>query len=384
MDLLRRLAVGKVSTLTQLVPFSLVLAIPCLAQVGGSPYLVRMERQTREENVCMLVQKDGHYHLERTVAGHPRVFEGTLEPPNLAELEPHLNAQEIIDLKPTQIEGASPGEDVDQVMITIPRPTGWQKLIFPSSKSRKPFKTDMDPILKWLDRNKQQQNPIADAASNRCVPPQPTQAAGGQAKTSPSAPYVMRIVMDRYELKGGGTAISSVSAAKGTTGQTVGGMTNTDFMDANSFKITRTCAVVYDGGRYRSEKSMQESGVTTKFEIYRDTLDKTQLAGLRELLYNPKLAALPSNPTPAFLGRESEITSLAIPRDKGVQAVSVATLAPRNASADLREAAYQALGVNAGLTNPIRKWVKQNVEDRKGEQLKDVPLDACIPSTQPE
>jgi hypothetical protein len=342
-----------------------------------------MERQTREENVCMLVQRDGHYHLERTMAGHPRVFEGTFEPPTLAELEPYLDAQQIVDLKQTQID-AGAGEDVDQFMITIPRPAGWQKLIFPSGKSRKPFKTEIDPILKWLDRNKQQQNPIGDAASNRCVPQQPVQAAGGQAKPGPSAPYAMRIVVDRYELKGGGTAISSVSQAKGSTGQTVGGMTNTDAMDVNSFKITRACAVVYSSGRYRFEKSVRESGIVVKSEIYRDTLDKTQLAGLRELLDNPKLAALPSNPAPAFFGRESEITSLAIPRDKGVQAVSVATFAPRNASADLREASYQALGANAGLTNPIRKWVKQNVEDRKGEPLKELPLDACIPSAQEE
>jgi hypothetical protein len=328
----------------------------------------------------MLVQKDGHYHLERTAMGHPRVFEGTLESPALAELEPHLNAQQIVDLKQSQIDAAA-GEDMDQVMITIPRPAGWQKLIFPNSKSRKPFKSDLDPILKWLDRNKQQQNPIAETASNRCIPQQTVQAAGGQAI---AAPYVMRIVMDRYELKGGGTAISSVSAAKGTTGQSVGGMTNSDAVDLSAFKITRTCAVVYESGRYRFERSARESGAVVKSEIYRDTLDKAQLAGLRELLDNPKLAALPSNGATAFFGRDGEFTSLTIPRDKGVQAVNVATFAPRNASADLREATYQALGANAGLTNPIRKWVKQNVEDRKGEQLKDGPLNACIPSSQQE
>jgi hypothetical protein len=178
--------------------------------------------------------------------------------------------------------------------------------------------------------------------------------------------------------------MSSVSAAKGTTGQDIGGRTNTDAMDLNAFKITRTCAVVYDSGRYRFERSIRESGIVVKSEIYRDTLDKTQLTGLRGLLDNPKLAALPSNTPTAFFGREGEFTSLTIPRDKSVQAVNVTTFPPRNASADLREAAYQALGANAPLTNPIRKWVKQNVEERKSGLAKDVPRTDCVPSAQPE
>ncbi len=367
--------------LTQWLVCGLLLTVPCLAQVSGNAYLVRMERQTREENVCMLILKDGRYHLERTVAGTPRVFEGSLESSAVPELEPHLNAPQIVDLKQTQIESL-PGEDVDQFMITIPRPTGWQKLVFPSGKSRKPFKADLDPILKWLDHNKQQQNPVPSAVPSRCIPPQPVQAAIAAANSS--NPFTLRMVVDRYELKGGGTAMSSVSAAHGTTGQTVGGMTNSDAMDPNSFRITRTCAVVYDSGRYRLERSVRESEVVVKSEIYRDTLDKTQIAALRELLDNPKLAAVPSSAAPAFAGRESELTTLAIRRDKAVQMVNVATFAPRNASADLREAALQALGANAGLTNPIRKWVKQNIEDHKSEPLKDVPLDACVPSPQPE
>jgi hypothetical protein len=76
----------------------------------------------------------------------------------LAELEPHLNAQQIVDLKAKPDGGC--GEDMDQVMITIPRPAGWQKLIFPNSKSRKPFKSDLIRF-EMADRNKQQQNPIA-------------------------------------------------------------------------------------------------------------------------------------------------------------------------------------------------------------------------------
>jgi hypothetical protein len=376
--------VRKLSTLILSFLSSLILAGICQSQDAGSPYLVRMERQTRQENVCILVQKDGHYHLERVAAGQPRVFEGTLESPTLAELEPLLTANQLVDLKQSQIETTPPGEDIDQVMITISRPKGWQTLTFSSGKSRKPFKSEIDPILRWLDRNKQRQNPITDATTTRCIPQPPVQAASAAANSKTSNPYMMRIVMERYELKGSGTAISSVSAAKGTTGQNVGGMIKTDAMDVNSFKITRTCAVVYDSGRYRFEKNIREAGIVTKSEIYRDTLDKAQLIGLRQALDNPKLAALPNNAAPGLFAREGEVISLAVPRDRGVQAVAFATFAPRPASADLREAAYTALSANFGLTNPIRKWVKQNIEGHEGGQVKDVPATACLPTAQPE
>jgi hypothetical protein len=331
----------------------------------------------------MLVQKDGHYHLERTIMGHARVFEGAVESPAVSELESHLDAQQIVDLKQAQIEAAA-GGDVDQLMITIPRSTGWQKLVFPSGKSRKPYKAEIDPIVKWLDRNKEQQNPIADAAPSRCIPTQSVGATSSGTNVQTSNPYMLRIVVDRYEAGGGGTAFSSVSAAKGTTGQNVGGRINTDAMDINAFKVTHTCTIVYDSGKYHFEKSTRESGVVVKSEISRDTLDKPQLTGLRELLDNPKLAALPNNATPAFFGREGETTTLAMPRNKTVQTVSVATFAPRNASADLHEAALSALGTNAGLTNPIRKWVKQNVEDRRSGQSQNSPVTDCVPSPQPE
>src|ERR1700751_1818207 len=94
--------VTKLHALARLLLPSLALTLPCLAQVSGDLYLVRVERQTREENVCMLVQKDGHFHLERVVAGRPRVYEGTLESSALAELEPHLNAPQIVGLKQNQ------------------------------------------------------------------------------------------------------------------------------------------------------------------------------------------------------------------------------------------------------------------------------------------
>src|SRR5258705_3054224 len=113
----------------------------CWSQAASdSPFLVRLERQTREENVCMLVQQNGHYHLERVITGRPRVFEGTLDTSAVSELSPLLNSDQLTNLKQAQIESSLASEDMDQVLIAVSRPNGWQSLNFPSGKSRKPFK----------------------------------------------------------------------------------------------------------------------------------------------------------------------------------------------------------------------------------------------------
>jgi hypothetical protein len=341
------------------------------AQVSGSPFLVRMERQTREENVCMLLQKDGHYHLERIITGRPRVFEGTLSSSAVSELDPLLNSDQLVNLKQSQIETALVGEDLDQVMIAVSRPTGWQSISFPTGKSRKPFKGEMDPILKWLDRNKQQQNPIVGAPTSRCMPPQAAQAGGGESKPNSANPYVMRIVVDHYEpARVGGSSAS---------------MNSTTAMNTSSdFKVTRFCTVVYESGRYRFEKSIQEFGSAVRPEIYRDTLNKAQLDELRGLLDNPKLVALPNSAAPAVFAREGELISLAIPRDKGVQAVSFASFfGARTQEAGMKDNTSLAVSANVELTHPLRKWIGRNVEG-KGTQVKDVPATTCIPSAQPE
>ena len=334
------------------------------AQDPGSPYLMRMERQSHDENVCILLQKDGHYHLERIITGRPRVFEGTLAMSAVGELEPLLNADQLVNLKQSQIEMTLVSEDMDAVIITIPRPSGWQSLNFPGGKSRKPFKTTMDPLLKWLDRNKQQQNPIVGASTTRCIPPQ-TAAASDKPKPNLANPYIMRIVVDHYE------PVQSGDSQAGT--------------HYAGFKVTRQCTIVYEGGRYRMEKSLQESNSEIRSDIYRDTLDKSQLEELRQLLNDPKLVALPNSAPPTVFAREGDLVSLAVPRDTGVQMLSFASaFGARTKEQGMKDNMALAVSANVELTHPLTKWIKQNVESRKGTQVKDVPSTKCVPTEQPE
>jgi hypothetical protein len=214
------------------------------------------------------------------------------------------------------------------------------------------------------------------------MPPQTAQAGGGESKPNATNPYMMRIVVDHYEpTRLGGGSADTVSRTGGA-----GSMNSASAINSTAdLKITRLCAVVYESGRYRLEKSVQEFGSSVRSEIYRDTLDKTQLDELRKILDNPKLTALPNSAAPAVFAREGELISLAVPREKSVQALSFASFfGARTQEKGMRDNTSLAVSANVELTHPIRKWVKQNVEEHKTQQLKDVPSTVCVPSTQPE
>jgi hypothetical protein len=346
-----------------------IVSLQSWSQTAGSDsgYLMRIERQTRSEDTCMLLQSDGHYHLERVVEGRPRVFEGTLESVGVTEVEPLLNAPRLVKLQQSDIDMTLISEDMDQFLLSIPRPAGWQTLNFPSGKSRKPYKDVIDPFLKWLDRHKQQQDPIVGAPTNRCMPSQSAVASSGTqpSSTNSANPYVMRVVVDHYEVTKSSQGIVSSSS-----------------IDS---RLTRFCTIVYETGRYRMERSIQEYNSDIRSEIYKGDLSKDQLGELHKILDNPQLVALPNRASGMVFAREGEVTNLAIPRGNGVQVLSFASFfGARTQEKGMKDNTSLAVDANVELTHPIRKWIKQNVEEHKGERLKDRPATSCIPSAQPE
>ena len=86
-----------------------------------------------------------------------------------------------------------------------------------------------------------------------------------------------------------------------------------------------------------------------------------------------------------MFAKEGELIAMAVPREKSVQALSFASFfGARTAEVGMKDNTSTAVSANIELTHPIRKWVKQNVEEHKTQQLKDVPSTVCVPSTQPE
>ena len=355
----------------------LLTARPAFGEDSASPasptYLLRMERGTRAENVCILVRGDGQFHLERTAPNRSRIYEGSFPASSLQELQQMLDTGELQKLSQDQISVELVSEDLDQMLLAIRRPEHWQKLSFPTARTRKPFRNSLDPLVKWLDRVKQQPQEVGNATPSRCMPP--AEATAGQTvqsstKQSPANPYVMRMIVDYMS-----TQTLSRNGAPTPTAAT-----------AIDEKIERTCVVVYRTGRYRLEKSKQEFGGKMRGEVFRDSLSEAQLQDLERILDAPELKGL-HHPT-AQAGvtvREGETTDLFIPRGEETQRLMFATyFGARTQGLGMRDQTRINVDEEVQLLRPLRKWLKQNVEEKKVPPAKDVPPTNCTVATQPE
>ena len=159
---------------------------PAYAQILNlSTALVRMQRQNSDENIGMLVHKDRKYHPERLSPGfgQTRTYEGTLQALSFSEPQQILNSDDFENLTQAKIQMALVGEDRDQLLVAVKR--DWQSLQFTTGASRKPFRRTVERLVKWLDRNKQQENALFDAVTNGCV--LPVDATNGNGAMSTSA-----------------------------------------------------------------------------------------------------------------------------------------------------------------------------------------------------
>ncbi len=337
-----------------------------------SGFLVRMERQTRDEDVCILVRRDGQFHLERIALGvdRSRVFEGAFPSSVISELEQMLDADELQQLSQSNIKMALVGEELDHVLLAIRRSNGWQSLNFPTGASRKPFRKSLEPLVKWLERNEQQPHPLPNAVPARCMPPQETpqtttaSASGANdvqrspqagSSASPGSSYLMRIVKDHYL----------------PNDLTFGS------------RVERTCVIVYQTGQYRMEKSKQEFNSAMKTEVFRDSVSDTTLRQLRQILDGPELSQLHQKTAAAGMTiREGEVTNLAIPRSNDTQVLSFASFFGAHLQEKgMRDNTHLSVDDSQAI-KPLNKWIKANIEERK-LQAQDLPATTCIPSTQP-
>jgi hypothetical protein len=357
-----------------------VWSAPALAAVAQAPNgsesvpLMRMERQTRNEDVCILARSDGQYHLERVALGlgKSRVFEGSFPADSMSQLEHMLNVE---------IEMELVGEDLDQLLLAVNRPNGWQSLNFPTGKSRKPFRNSVDPLVKWLERSMQQPHPLPPGTpTTRCMPPQegpsqtsseavPTLEGPTAASTAQAAknPYLVRIIEDHY-------LADRTTASSGAWQQNI------------NRKVERTCIIVYLSGRYRMEKSQQEFNAPMRTDVYHDSINDSQTHELEQLLNAADLVKLQHQTAAAgLIIKEGETVNLVIPRGAATQKLRFASyFGVRTQEVGLRDNLHAGVDAELPIVKPLRNWLKSNVENRKTAVEKSAPSTTCIPSIQPE
>ena len=120
------------------------------ASAADFPFLLHLETMDFVNQECVLLQRDGHFHLEEEKGRHTKVFEGLLPEDKMRELQQMTDDDQLVKLTQEQI--VSPPGDIllDELRMDIFRSDHWQNLFFMDVASRKPFDRAISPLVRWL------------------------------------------------------------------------------------------------------------------------------------------------------------------------------------------------------------------------------------------
>jgi hypothetical protein len=246
-----------------------------LGQTPSGPrtpnFLVRMERFHNVEDVCVLVNDEGTYHLERVFRAKSEVYVGSLDTAAVDDLRARLNSEKLRTLSQQAVAAPLNSDTLDHFWIAINRENALQNLSFGNVESRNPYRESFDPLLNWLDALEKDKPGAVETggAPTRCLPPKSIgllvpetkelvhETSGSRFSETPIAPglFLFRIVIEHF--RGG---------------------------DAG-----RSCAIVYSDGRYRVEKSVQSFQANMKAKVYENSLQPGSLEDLEQILDAPGL-----------------------------------------------------------------------------------------------
>jgi hypothetical protein len=322
-------------------------------------YLLRLERAQYLQSVCLLLDANGQYHLERHNPQKVRVFEGTLNADELRDIIRIVSRDQLFRLEQKQIPDLMLKSDSDQVMLEIHRPGSWQELFFSDSASREPFRDAMDPLLKWLDAvNKRKVRELSEEAGrNNCLPPskpefarrnngQPQQSvadAPTPANVPPQPAYTLQMFDNR--------------------------MVN--------YQTQVTCLLISTSGAYHLVKQSKSYSRGMSSAVLDGTLAPPEMASLRTLLDTPDLVNEPEEKQEVeviFTG-DSYFTRLAIPRAGKVQKIA-AWKSYRIINHTMTRSVEDH---GTRLLAPLREWLKININEKSAIPTATPPNPRCSP-----
>jgi hypothetical protein len=116
-----------------------------------SPYLVRIQRTTPGNTICVLLRHDGQFHLETSHGDRIKVLEGSLPSAELLKVQRMLDSDGLPRL--AQDKPASPKTiRVSEILqISMFRTDHWQNLVFIDDNGSQPVPRSLAPLVNWLD-----------------------------------------------------------------------------------------------------------------------------------------------------------------------------------------------------------------------------------------
>lgn len=142
------------------------------ANTETSLYLMRVQRKTQENSICVLLRHDGQFHAETTHGDHIKVMEGSLPGSELLKVQQMLDSDGLPRLSEEKL--ASPKTTPLEVLqISIFRTDHWQNLIFMADKdSQTAALRSLNPLLKWVESlPRQSHRDMNEDESNNCQSP---------------------------------------------------------------------------------------------------------------------------------------------------------------------------------------------------------------------
>ncbi len=266
-----------------------------VAQTG--PALLRMERVQVGEAVCVLVQDDGTYRLEKLFRAKTEMFTGSLDAARVEQLRAMLANEPLRKLSQENVRKPLITDAIDDLQFAIWRTEGWQELTFSTPDSRKPYKEALDPLLHWF-QDLQKHPPAAarvEGSQTRCQPTHVTKLTttignpltSGPAPASNTAAYLFRFNSIHYYRA----------------------------------RVDGACTIVFCDGSYHGERSDQTYLGHRRDKIVDGRLEPEAIEKLKTVLGSRELESDPSTPddwNPQLM-REGSVTVLSVPRQREVQ-----------------------------------------------------------------
>jgi len=318
--------------------------------------LLRIGRSQSHETVCVLVNDDGGYRLEKAYRAKDETYLGTIDRAGMDSLHKLLGNDQLRSLSQGDIRRPLISDTPEFLDISINRDYGWQELSFFSPESRKSVKESVNPLLHWFEEL-QKHPPAAtrvEGTPSRCVPPREsrnvvsTTAETAPNNTAKAPPFLFRFYSSHAYVK----------------------------------TVESSCTIVFNSGRFHQEHSSQTYGANRRDKIAEGQVDAEALQELRSLLDSPDLKESQSDRgVPSQVRAEGFVTALDIPRSDGIQHVALSSAF--NAHGDPR-----VIGGNDNLSyhvpdqstvKPLQEWMKEHTDKRGAGTEKAGNGNDCYP-----
>ena len=351
-------------------------------------YLLRLERTKVGKDVCVLLQKNGQYHLEHHTAKERRIYEGTLNSDELRTISQIITGNQLSNLKQAQIpESMVHYGGYDVILLAVFRTGGWQQLRFVNEDARVPFRDSLDPLLRWLDVLQKRKEPeVSDGRpSSDCQPlkelSSPEQRPSPNALPEPNGPASQTDSDDSTSDESGPGARMVLSRNQNNY------IFRMEETKEQSGSIVSTCAIVSASGSYHWVREFKvRGGAKGESRVLDGTLSQPALASIHAILDTPDIKAERS--VEAQFGKtarqivllfrdEAFLLSLTIPREGEIQNIT----SWRTARSSLYNFPNSGLPKDHGekLLQPFRDWLKANMNDKRAERSTNPMNTRCLP-----